>query len=383
NLILFVVFALLVVSCNQKPSKIAEAVTPKVYSVPYDTLNDDIAAFISGMEHGKSGCLARLDSAINWEQFSIRIDSGFKDLDTTRFARMECWADSELVDRHENTTLFYPFGGPDFLNANIFYPDANKYILIGLEPVGRMPDLCNMPEDLILKYLEDVRNSLKDIFKRSYFITGNMIGALKKSSVNGAVPVISLFIKRNGYNIVSINRMEIDSTGICRTADSFRKIKNLTHGVRIDFASDTGRRVQSVFYFQTDISDEGLKKNIGFQKYLSLLPESYTYLKAASYLMHGKDFSMIRNAVFEKSKSILQDDSGIAYRYFDKNLWDLHLYGKYARPGKEFSWINETDLAKAFTVSEVKSVPFTLGYNWRTQQINLLYAVRKQRRGDW
>jgi hypothetical protein len=377
NLIWFLLIAFLVVTCNQKPPKVKEPVALKVYSVPADTLTDDVAAFISGMEHGKSGCLARLDSTTKWKQFSIRIDSGFLDLDTSRFAKMENWADSELVDRFGSTTLFYPFGGPDFLNANIFYPNADKYILIGLEPVGSMPDLCNMPDEYINKYLEDVRYSLKDIFKRSYFITGNMINALKKSSVNGAVPVISLFIERNGYNIVSINYVGIDITGICQMEDSLKNIKNLTHGVRIDFAADTGRRVQSVFYFQTDISDEGLKNNPGFQKYLSMLPESYTYLKAASYLMHGKDFSMIRNVVFDKSKSILQDDSGIAYRYFDKTKWEIHLYGSYTRPGKEFSWINETDLAKAYTDPSVKPVPFTLGYNWRTRHINLLYAVRK------
>jgi len=377
NLIWFLLITFLVVSCNQKRQKVTETVVSKPFSVPYDTLTDDVASFISGMEHGKSGCLARLDSTTKWEQFSFRIDSGFLDLDTSRFVKMEKWADSELIDRHGSTTLFYPFGGPDFLNANIFYPNADKYILIGLEPVGGLPDLCNMPDDLINKYLEDVRYSLKDIFKRSYFITGNMIGALKKSSVNGAVPVISLFIERNGYNIVSINHVGIDSTGICQIEDSLKNIKKLTHGIRIDFAADTGRRVQSVFYFQTDISDEGLKNNSGFQKYLSMLPESYTYLKAASYLMHGRDFSIIRNVVFDKSKSILQDDSGIAYRYFDKTKWDIHLYGKYARPGKEFSWINETDLAKAYSDPSVKPVPFTLGYNWRTQQINLLYAVRK------
>jgi hypothetical protein len=377
NLTWFLLIALFVVSCKPKAPKVTEPLTPVVYSVPYDTLTDDAVAFISGIEHGKTGCLGRLDSITNWPLFSLRIDSGFIDLDSSRFAKMGKWADSELIDRQGSTTLFYPFGGPDFLNANIFYPNADKYILIGLEPVGVLPDLCNMPADLINKYLEDVRFSLKDIFKRSYFITGNMIGALKKSSVNGAVPVISLFIKRNDYNIVSVSYVGIDSTGICQPEDSLKKFKKVTHGVKIDFAADTGRRVQSVYYFQTDISDEGLKKNRGFQKYLSMLPESYTYLKAASYLMHGKDFSMIRNTVFEKSKSILQDDSGIAYTYFDKTKWDIHLYGKYLRPGKEFSWINETDLAKAYNDPSVKPVPFTLGYNWRTQQINLLYAVRK------
>jgi hypothetical protein len=377
NLLWVLLIALLIISCNQKPKKVIEVMVKKPYSVPYDTLTDDFASFISGLEHGKSGCLPRLDSTTRWKQFSVRLDSGFLDLDTSRFIKMQRWADSELVDCHGSQTIFYPFGGPDFLNANIFYPNADKYILIGLEPIGALPDLCNMPDEQINKYLEDIRYSLKDIFKRSYFITGNMIGALKKSSVNGAVPLIALFIERNGYNITSINHVGIDSAGTFQTGESLKNIKNVTHGIKIDFAADTGRRVQSVYYFQTDISDEGLKKNPGFQKYLSMLPESNTYLKAASFLMHGKDFSMIRNVIFDKSKSILQDDSGIAYRYFDKTKWNISLYGKYARPGKEFSWINETDLAKAYTSPSVKPVPFTLGYNWRTQQINLLYAVRK------
>jgi len=290
---------------------------------------------------------------------------------------MRIWADSELIDRHGSKTLFYPFGGPDILNANIFYPNAEQYILIGLEPIGMLPDLCNMTVPQVDKYLEDVRYSLKDIFKRSYFITGNMIDALKKNSVNGAVPLLSLFLKRNGYHIVSLRRVGIDNSGICQFADSIPNNKGITNGVKIDFAADTGRRVQSVFYFQTDISDDGLKKNEGFTRYLSMLPESYTYLKAASFLMHANDFSVIRNIVFEKSKTILQDDSGIAYRLFDKNVWEIHLYGKYARPGKEFSWINETDLAKAYTDPSIKPVPFTLGYNWRTRAINLLYAVKK------
>lgn len=367
----------LLAACNSKPPKTSEPPVKQVYRAPYDTLNDDLAGFISGRTHGRSGCLATLDSTTIWKKFAFTMDSGFADLDTSRFIKMKVWADSELVDRNGGSTLFYPFGGPDILNANIFYPNADKYILIGLEPVGQLPELCNVPTEQVNRYLDDIWYSLKDIFKRSYFITGNMIGALKKNSVNGAVPVMALFLKRNGYHIVSLEYIAIDNTGSCLPSDSLKNVKGTTRGVRIDFAADTGRRVQSVYYFQTDISDEGLKTNTGFHKYLSLLPQCHTYLKAASFLMHGADFSVIRNIVFEKSTSILQDDSGIAYRFFDKNIWNINLYGKYMRPGKEFSWINETDLAKAFEDPSITPVPFTLGYNWRTQAINLLFAVRK------
>jgi hypothetical protein len=374
---LILLSVIIIAACNSNPPKIAGPPEKKVYRVPYDTLKDDLAGFISGKAHGKSGCMALLDSTSVWKKFAFTMDSGFADLDTSRFIKMKVWADSELVDRQGSSTLFYPFGGPDILNANIFYPNADKYILIGLEPVGRLPELCNVPVEQVNRYLGDVWYSLKDIFKRSYFITGNMIGALKKNSVNGAVPVMSLFLKRNGYHIVSLEYIAINANGNCMPADSIKNLKGLANGVKIDFAADTGRRVQSVYYFQTDISDEGFKTNPGFLKYLQQLPVCHTYLKAASFLMHGADFSAIRNLVFEKSSSILQDDSGIAYRFFDKDVWDISIYGKYMRPGKEFSWINETDLAKAYEDTSITAVPFTLGYNWRTQAINLLYAVKK------
>jgi hypothetical protein len=377
SLSLFLLSVMLMAACNSKTAKVPELPEKKIYRVPYDTLKDDLAGFISGKGHGKSGCLPLLDSISDWKRFSFTMDSGFADLDTSRFGKMKIWADSELVDRHGTSTLFYPFGGPDILNANIFYPKADKYILIGLEPVGELPELCNVPVEQVNRYMDDVWYSLKDIFKRSYFITGNMIGALKKNSVNGAVPVMSLFLKRNGYHIVSLEYIAVDKTGSCLPADSVKNAKGLTNGVKIDFAADTGRFIQSVYYFKTDLSDAGLKENQGFQNYLSQLPQCHTYLKAASYLMHGTDFSVIRNLIFEKSVSILQDDSGIAYRFFDKNTWNINLFGKYMRPGKEFSWINETDLSKAYQDPSIKEVPFTLGYNWRTQAINLLYAVRK------
>jgi len=377
NLPAILLASLVLVSCSGQPQKVAEVKVPVIYRVPYDTVTDNLAGFISGIPHGKHQCLAGPDTASLWKKFSFTMDSGFSELDTTRFLRMKIWADSELKNRESGRTLFYPFGGPDFLNANIFYPNAENYILIGLEPVGQLPDICSMNTEQVNKYLGDVWFSLKDIFKRSYFITGNMIGSLKKSSVNGSVPLMTLFLKREGYHIVSLRMIGIDSSGTWQPADSLKGRKGVTDGVRIEFAADTGRLIQSVWYFQTDLSDEGLKKNHGFSKYLENLPRCHTYLKAASYLMHGKDFSKIRNTVFDKSESILQDDSGIAFAFFDKKVWDIRLYGKYVRPGKEFSWINETDLAKAYADPSVKPVPFTLGYNWRTQAINLLYAVRR------
>jgi hypothetical protein len=367
----------LTLSCNLKPeAKKDPAQSAGGPTLEYDTLTDDMAAFISGMENSKTGCLSKLESTRKWTGYCTQLDSIFYRISESRYEKMKSWADSELIDRHGHTTIFYPFSGPDFLNANLFYPDADQYILMGLEPIGFIPDLCSMHPDSVGSYLNSINNSLIDMFKRSYFITATMIKDLKNTKVNGTIPLITLFIKRTGHHIISIRKAGINAEGNLVFSDSLLKKKNIVPGIQINFLSTSGKKEQSVLYFRTDISDKGLEKNPGFKTYLSNLPQSYTYLKAASYLLHYETFNTIRSLIFSVSSTILQDDSGIAYKYFDKTKWNIKLYGKYSKPTKEFSFISEPDLEKAYQTYMIRPLPYTIGYNWRTGNSNLLYAIK-------
>jgi len=370
---------IMALSCNQKPTNTSineDSTLVKKITFPYDTITDNRVAFISGMAHGNTECLGALDTTTNWKSHAVALDTMFAKIEKNRLQKMRVWADSQLVDRIAPATVFYPFSGPDFLNANVFFPRADKYIMIALEPIGDIPNLCNLKTKAIDSYLNSVNRSLSDIFKRSYFITMKMMGALNRDSVNGAVPLITLFVKKTGHNIVSIRSIGVGPDGKWNYLDSLKGVK-VTKGVKIDFVDIDSDLPQSIFYFRTDISDNGLNVNPGFRKYLSELPSCYSYLKAASYLMQWKEFSMIRNTIFEKSDCILQDDSGIGYQYFDKTKWDIRLFGTYQKPNKEFGNINEPDLAKAYKDSVYRPVPFILGYNWKTKSINMLYAVKK------
>jgi hypothetical protein len=376
-----ILMSALILSCNQKPKakevKEVKKISDSVSVIPVNTITDEMASFISGMPYDKNECLSKLDSVIKWKSYASDMNKMFSHSNSLRLNKMKIWADSELIKNQSIKTVFYPFSGPDFLNANIFYPDADQYIMIAMEPIGSLPDICKMPPDSVKSYLSRINNSLKDIFKRSYFITKEMNNDLRKTKVNGTLPLISLFIKRTGHQIVSIQKIGVDSLGKVQFIDDYKNKKNLVSGIKVDFISPSTKKVQSVFYFRTDISDKGLAKTPGFKIYLSELPQSFTYLKAASYLMHYDDFKTIRDVVFDKSLTILQDDSGIAYKYFDKHKWNIRLYGSYYKPKDEFSYISEPDLEKAYKSSVYKPLSISLGYNWRTGHSNLLYAIRK------
>jgi hypothetical protein len=374
----------LLMSCNNspKPKEIKDLKEkkeiPESKSVtPVNKNTDDLVSFLSGIPVDENTCLSKLDSTVKWKIYSKELETMFAHTNSFRIEKMKSWADSELVRNKDIKTVFYPFSGPDFLNADIFYPDADQYIMIGLETIGYLPDVCKMRPDSVHSYLNTINNSLKDIFKRSYFITSKMSSDLQKTKVNGTIPLISLFIKRTGHQIVSIQRIGVDSLGKWQSIDSLKNKKNIVPGVKIDFLSLSKGKVQSVLYFRTDISDIGLAKNPGFKYYLAHLPRSYSYLKAASYLMHSDNFKIIRNTIFDISATILQDDSGIAYRYFNKSSWDIRLYGKYLKPRDEFKYINEPDLQKAYDKAIPRPLTYTLGYNWGVGHSNLLYAIKK------
>jgi hypothetical protein len=374
----FILLVFFILSCNHKPNvKELKQICDSTTVVPVNTNTDDQVSFISGMHGNNSECFSKIDTTPKWIHFARQIDSIFLRGNTTRFGKVRNWADSVLIRNDSIKTVFYPFSGPDFFNADIFYPDADQYILIGLEPIGYLPDICKMHPDSVFSYLNTVSYTLKDIFKRSYFITKRMNNDLRKTKINGTIPLISLFIKRTGHEIVSINRIGVDSLGKWHYIDSLKYKKNLVPGIKVDFLSLSKKKMQSVLYFRTDISDKGLKKNKGFKTYLSELPVSYSYFKAASYLMHYDDFSEIRSVIFNISSTILQDDSGIAYKYFDKSKWNIKLFGKYSKPKGEFNYISEPDLEKAYKTSAYRALPYSLGYNWGTNHTSMLYAIKK------
>jgi hypothetical protein len=352
--------------------------TPKPETLVFDKKFDNIARYISGIKQEEGSPLSSLDTAKSWLSFSSSFDSSWRMLETNRFSKMKDWAKTELSEPNKTTrNVFYPFSGPDILNAFILFPNAETYTLLALEPAGDLPN----PEKLTVKarseYVGSIQVSLNDLFKKSYFITKNMLKDLQKNKANGTVPLMSVFLKRTGNTIVKIENIGVDSLGNTFVREDSSKAKG-TRGVRIDFKTPDSDKIRSVYYFKVDLADLGLKYNKGFVRYLNNMGTVHSYLKSASYLLHYPEFSTVRNIIFEKSDVVLQDDSGIAYDYFDKKKWNIQLYGKYAKPVNDFPHIKEPNLEQAYkSDSTVKTLPFTLGYHWGTKEVNMLRALRK------
>jgi len=341
---------------------------------------EDAAKFIGGLPC-ESEPLRKLQETKEWKDYAAALDKAWGDLETKRLKPMRERAAAELADSRTATrTLFYPFGGPDFLTAFELYPDAETYVLLGLEFVGRLPDFRDATPGRASGYLRTLNGALWDFFNKSYFITRNMSAALAGDKVDGVLPVLSLFLKRTGNAILSIKRCEFLDSGEIMETNFFARPRRTVrpYGVKIEFLTAGGTKPRTLYYFSADLSDGVFAIKSKFYRFARALSFETTFIKSASYLMHYRFFSIIRELLLEKSQWVLEDDTGIPYKYFEPETWDNRLYGEYIKPIELFKGVEQDDLKKAFAEpGRAKILPYHLGYHWSTNKDSLLYFHKK------
>ena len=391
-------------SCSNHPAKSAEAETTKKDTVAapaapangfvidknintdsHNKLND-VALYLAGIPSDSSSVPAKLRNLKSYKTYSDSLNAGFTSIETNRLSKMRDWAKTELApELAAPKTVLYPFSGPDILHCVQFFPDADQYIMIALERYGSLPAIEKMDSAKTSHTLDYVHQSLEDIIGKSYFITRKMAVNVS-NQYNGYTPLACVFLERTGHSILDIKYKHLLDDGktlVEQPIDSMGK--HLNDCVVIYFRKNGSEKIQKVTYFKANLSDHqfgtpGMKDNTGLTAYLNNLPELYTYAKSASYLMCQTDFSVIRNICLTKSKTTLQDDTGVGFGFYDKTKWNIKLYGSYEKPISDFhGGYYQANLEKAYRTdsTHIKPLPFSLGYHWKDQVQNLMKFEKK------
>jgi hypothetical protein len=384
---------------TEKPvvtEKKAIATSNETEHVVYGPFNPDnqfnnITAVISGLK-GQAHQLNYLFDTTAWAEHQKFVDGSWKKLEKKRLNSMRTWAAKEFAKPNaEAKTVFYPFSGPDYLTADAFFPNADKYIMLGLEPVGKFPEFKKFKSGEHKLYAEDFEKSLGDIFDKSYFITKKMLKDFGSAEVKGLIPVLTFFIRKTGHEIADIKyiyRFKQDSIVERSYDDKVMDRENPKEtkkpfGVRVDFVKgdgSAGSPQKSVYYFKYDVSNKFFNDTCAFYKYIDKNKNVVTYIKSASYLLHNGFMSNMKDLILKNSGWIIQDDTGMPYKFLsENNTWDIKLYGVYARPVSDFKWLSmQKPLEEAFKdTSKVSKLPFHLGYHWGSKKDVIIYASKK------
>ncbi|UYZ61723.1 hypothetical protein [Hymenobacter weizhouensis] len=353
--------------------------TPEPAPAPAVTAEQEVAAYLAGLPVAAHSTLQPLTTQPAWQAYAQEAAKSWTTYHDTRTAKIEQWAATELdTVRAASPTVFYPFSGPDFLNVTTMFPGSRTYVLMGLEPVGSVPRPATLQNP---KLFTALKASLWSVLSFSFFRTNDMAVELKSVELDGALPLLLLFAARTDHHVTGLRYVQLTPDGQLQAADSTAAPKStpkIIPGVELKLQSKAGLE-KTVLYFSADLSDWKLGTTQQAPiKYVRSLGPLATYVKSATYLMHKLYFSKVRNLILERSNYILQDDSGIAMKYFRPAEWQLTYYGTYKRPINLFAKHYQPELTASYSdkTSPPRPLPFGTGYNWRQNDSNLLLAHR-------
>ncbi len=327
---------------------------------------NDKARYLAGLAPSEDFPIAKFTREPSWQQHARSFDHSWRELEARRLSKIRLWSEQNLKDHR--APLYYMFSGPDLLYASAFFPNASTYILAGLEPVGRIPQI----NERTLASLGNLRSSMASSISLSFFITKNMKSQLRETALSGTLPILLVYAARAGKTITDVSLVTIEPDGTVTPGNASQRG---VQGAKIVMGGD-GRPEQTLYYFSTDISDGGVK-NSGFLKFAETFGPGDAMFKSASYLPHSGGFSQIRDFVLGKAQSIVQDDSGIPIHHFPRDQWTFHAFGRYLGPIAIFPGRHQNSLAEIHRKGPFKPLDFGMGYRWRPNESNVLLATRK------
>ncbi len=268
-----------------------------------------------------------------------------------RLHAMRAWAARELAPVvPPEHTLFYPFAGPDALHALALFGGARRALLVGLEPVGALPD----PNRVASGYFTRLGAALADLHRLTFFRTVEMANDFQRE---GVLPALVATLARAGGRIIQVTR---SGAPIPRA--------------RIDWVTDSGK-VRRLDYVQLDLANAGLQRAEAFVAELRALSPYVAFVKAAMYLLAEARFSSLRQAILEGSSALLQDDTGVPLRHLDAS-WATRLFGRYEVPGPPYEARDQRALHEAYEQRRAPALPVGIGYHVQPSRSNLLLATK-------
>jgi len=317
------------------------------------------AEFLAGINLPGSSVLSKLQKSSAYKIHQKELQDKWAFCKLARYSAMQAWSDANLREAQSSrSVLRYLFGGPDFLNAFAFFPEVGTMVLGGLEPVGEVPPPESLKPDSYTNSLSALREGLRTSLYCGYFITSEMGGQLHQGAFRGVLPVLYTELALTGNRIQSVEMVKPFGSP----------------GVKITYVRAAHVTPQTLYYFQANLAN-----GAECQRFLSWLGEQGSgpaYLKAASYLLHGSEFSQTRNFLLNTSTTVVEDDSGIPFRHFDPKIWKVRVFGEYESPLPIFSAYAQRDFREAYsTPANAGPIRFGAGYHVVPAHANILLAT--------
>ncbi len=376
------------ISCASPSAKNDTTTTPKdsilIDLSGYDRYYNDIARCFAGMDQETGSKIKGLDTNEVYQQHKKNFTAFFDSAYQLRMPSMKAFRDKHLQEMNDSVEhLFYPFSGPDFVHADVFFPNMKNIYMIGLERTGEVPKVEDLSDQRLETFFKAIRISLDSIFTWGYFMTNDMNKDFARSlELKGLTPVFMLFMAKSGFRVLDVEDVTINKQGrLVNSLPGRRRTSSpwdtYISGVHITYYKPGDDFKRNLYYFSHNVSDKNLKVTPELLKFFKSRPINGTFMKAASYLCWY--FKEIRKFAVSTSDYIFQTDSGIPILYLPEEEWKAQYFGFYKRPIGVFKWAMQKELKAIYqTDTTVIPIDFGIGYGFRYDESNLMYFKRKK-----
>ncbi len=337
---------------------------------------NDIARFVAGQSLSPGSPLRRLEGLPSVRKHTADSSALSNTWYERRLNTVRDWAKAEIHPKISRPRVVkYPFGGPDFVHAAVIFPGADEYTLVGLEPLGSLPDFLGMDDAQLNAYLTHLHHTLRSISQRNFFITTEMREDFGKQGIDGVYPVLLYFAALTNHEVLRGGYVRLDQGGKAVACDA-ASAEGIHLEIRAQDRLPDFPPTQHLYYFKYDLSDSGFKAGSSLKKFFDQRPGGMGYLKAASYLMHTASFTNIRNFLVGDCQYILQDESGIPAEFF-ATYYDVHYYGKYNGPIDMFREYDQPFLRQVYASGVARPLSFGTGYRMNDGDSIQMFGIRK------
>jgi hypothetical protein len=229
--------------------------------------------------------------------------------------------------------ILYLFSGPDFSYADLFFPHMENLVLIGQQPIGSFLDLSC--ENQLKQRLLDIGYLMSNIPFSTCYSTKNMNNYLKKWGIGD---LLTVGIVLADYRICDYQLISLSKMGTVQE----QHLPDAIHGIKIRYRKHKNDLKRCVYYFQHTLESE---INPSLQSFIDSLKIDTAFYKGSGYAT--QKLPKINQFVLDKVNYIVQGDTGIPLSEFNLELWEMKLFGIYARPFKgnlNPIWGLQTDL---------------------------------------
>ena len=178
-------------------------------------------------------------------------------------------------------------------------------------------------------------------------------------AVDGVTPVFMVLMALSEVEVLKIGRAPLVRAP---DAPTVAERKRQLRGVVIEYRAGPAAPVQRLEYYAFDATDAAIGNYPEILDHIRSLGSTTTLLKAASYLLHGNEFSKMREAILDVTRFLVQDDTGLPYAMLRKRGAEVRLYGTYGVPIPPFEYTYQKSLAAAYEKEKPAPLPFRFGY---------------------